>query len=170
MSRRQPHRLNRPPDDPASPGLLEVAGEAHARRVPRRSSVERGYGDIRPTHGCVFRFVREDGMRLTELAELAGITKQSAGEIVDDLVALGYVERIPDPDDSRAKLICLTDRGGEAQRIGFGLFAEVEQRWAERYGPERIAAAAASPSRRSPATRPPHAVPELTRADATAPA
>ena len=45
-----------------------------------------GYADIRPTHGCVFRFVREEGMRLTDLAELAGITKQSAGELVDDLV------------------------------------------------------------------------------------
>ena len=49
-------------------------------------------------------------MRLTELATLAGMTKQSVGEIVDDLVDLGYVERIPDPADSRAKLICLTEQ------------------------------------------------------------
>ncbi len=97
------------------------------------------FGDVRPTHGCVFRFVKgEDGMRLTRLADLANITKQSAGEIVDDLVDLGYVKRIPDPDDRRAKLICLTERGEEAQRFGFGIFAEVERRWMERYGRERI--------------------------------
>jgi DNA-binding MarR family transcriptional regulator len=95
---------------------------------------EHGYADLRPTHGCVFRFVREDGMRLTELASHAGITKQSAGELVDDLVALGYVERIADPEDRRAKLICLTARGEEAQRVGFGIFAELERRWAEHYG------------------------------------
>lgn len=100
---------------------------------------ETQFSDIRPTHGCVFRFVKDDGMRLTEIAELAGMTKQSVGEVVDDLVARGYVQRIPDPNDKRAKLICLTDRGVEAQATGFGLFAEVEKRWIKRYGAERIA-------------------------------
>jgi DNA-binding MarR family transcriptional regulator len=79
-------------------------------------------------------------MRLPELATLGGITKQSAGELVDDLVDLGYVERIPDPEDRRAKLICLTERGRDAQRVGHGLFRKLERRWAKRYGEERIAA------------------------------
>jgi len=119
-------------------GLLEVAREALLTEFERKLA-EHGYGDIRPTHGCVFRFVRGDGMRLTDLARLAGMTKQSAGELVDDLVDRGYVERIPDPEDRRAKLICLTDRGTEAQRVGFGLFADLEARWGERFGPERLA-------------------------------
>jgi DNA-binding MarR family transcriptional regulator len=106
----------------------------------RASLADTEYDDIRPTHGCVFRFVREDGMRLTRLAELASITKQSAGEIVDDLAKRGYVERVADPEDKRAKLICLTDRGREAQAKGFALFGEVERAWIERYGPERWAA------------------------------
>jgi DNA-binding MarR family transcriptional regulator len=59
--------------------------------------------------------------------------------VVDDLVDLGYVERIPDPADRRAKLICLTERGAEAQGTAFGLIADLEERWAERYGPERLA-------------------------------
>jgi DNA-binding MarR family transcriptional regulator len=105
----------------------------------RQELVETGYGDIRPTHGCVFRFIREEPLRLTELATLAGMTKQSIGEVIDNLVALGYVKRVPDPQDRRAKLICLTDRGEEAQKIGLGLFTKVERRWAERYGPERFA-------------------------------
>ena len=99
---------------------------------------EAGYDDIRPTHGCVFRFVRDDGMRLTDLAQLAGMTKQSVGELVDDLVDLGYVERIPDPEDRRAKLICLTERGIEAQRVGFGLLEDIESRWAKRFGTARV--------------------------------
>ena len=101
-------------------------------------------------------------MRLTELAALASMTKQSVGEIVDDLADLGYVERIPDPADKPAKLICLTDRGKQAQRLGFGLFAKVEERWAERYGPERIAQLRATLEAIA-ATEPPSAVPELAR-------
>src|SRR5919197_5997036 len=120
------------------PGLLDAAQEAILAEF-RRDLAASGYDDIRPTHGCVFRFVRADGMTLTELARLAGMTKQSVGELVDDLVRLGYVERTPDPLDGRAKLICLTDRGAEAQRVGFSLFAQLEARWAERFGPERFA-------------------------------
>lgn len=118
-------------------GLLEIAGETLLAEF-REELTNRGYADLRPTHGCVFRFIREEGMRLTDLAGFAGITKQSAGELVDDLVNLGYVERTADPEDRRAKLICLTRRGREAQRVGFGLFAELEQRWAAHFGQERF--------------------------------
>jgi DNA-binding MarR family transcriptional regulator len=117
--------------------LLDAATESVLAEF-RRDLEEAGYADIRPTHGCVFRFVRDDGMRLTELARLAGMTKQSVGELVDDLVNLGYVERIADPEDRRAKLICLTDRGIEAQKVGFGLLADVEDRWVERFGATRM--------------------------------
>src|SRR3954452_22446581 len=109
-------------------GLLDATGDAMMAEF-RRDLEEAGYDDIRPTHGCVFRFVRDDGMRLTELAAHAGMTKQSVGEIVDDLVDHGYVERFPDPEDRRAKLIRLTQKGIEAQRVGFGLIREIETRW-----------------------------------------
>jgi len=119
------------------PGLLDIASEAFFEEF--RAELERSeYGDIRPTHGCVFRFVQGQGLRLTDIAERAKLTKQSVGEIVDDLVERGYAQRIPDPDDRRAKLICLTERGEAAQAHGRKLFAKVEKRWAERYGAERI--------------------------------
>jgi DNA-binding MarR family transcriptional regulator len=120
------------------PGLLEMASEAMFAEF-RENLVEAGYGDVRPTHGCVFRFVREDGLRLTDLAQMAGMTKQSIGEIVDDLETRGYLERFPDPEDKRAKLIRLTAKGEKAQAIGFGLFAKLEQRWGKRYGVKRFA-------------------------------
>jgi DNA-binding MarR family transcriptional regulator len=144
------------------PGLLEIAGEAMLDEF-REELTKRGYADLRPTHGCVFRFVREDGMRLTDLAGFAGITKQSAGELVDDLVNLGYVERIADPEDRRAKLICLTERGREAQRIGFGIFAELEQRWANHFGQDRFEQLRELLEQIA-AERAPAAVPELSQA------
>ena len=117
--------------------LLADASEAMLVEF-RAALVAAGYDDIRPTHGCVFRFVQEDGMRLTELAANAGMTKQSVGEVVDDLATLGYVERIPDPADRRAKLIRLTTKGEVARGIGAGLFTEIEARWADRYGADRL--------------------------------
>ena len=95
------------------------------------------FNDVRLAHGCVFRYMKERGLRLTEIAERGNMTKQSAGEVVDDLVELGYVERVPDPDDRRAKLVCLTERGEAAQAYGFYILAEIEKRWGERYGAER---------------------------------
>jgi DNA-binding MarR family transcriptional regulator len=142
-------------------GLLDVALESMLEEF--RDELDGSeFADIRPTHGCVFRFVKGDGMRLTRLAELASLTKQSAGEIVDDLVARGYVKRIPDPEDRRAKLICLTGRGEEAQAHGFGLFGEVEKRWMERYGRDKIEALRATLEQIAAGERP-DAVPELKR-------
>jgi DNA-binding MarR family transcriptional regulator len=117
-------------------GLWDAALEAFLAHF-RDALADTEYADIRPTHGCVFRFLRDDGMRLTRLAELASITKQSAGEIVDDLAQRGYVERIPDPEDKRAKLITLTEKGREAQATGFALFAGIEREWIDRYGAKR---------------------------------
>ena len=150
------------------PGLLEGVKLALLTEFEQELA-ESGYGDIRPTHGCVFRFVRKDGMRLTELAECGGITKQSCGEMVDDLVGLGYVERIPDPADRRAKLIRLTEKGAKAQGVGFGLFAELEERWAERYGVERMEALRELLEEIA-AAEVPWAVPELAKPAEPAPA
>lgn len=119
-------------------GLIEIARDAFVDEF-RKELGRSDFSDIRPAHGCVFRYMRERGMRLTEIAERGNMTKQSAGEVVDDLVARGYAERVPDPHDRRAKLVCLTERGKAAQEFGFGLLAKIEKRWGERYGAERIA-------------------------------
>jgi DNA-binding MarR family transcriptional regulator len=97
-----------------------------------------GHGDVRGAHGCVFGNIELAGMRLTELAERAGMTKQAVGEAVSDLEGLGYAERVADPSDGRAKIIRLTDQGGAAQRAGFAIIAELEAEWVERFGAERV--------------------------------
>lgn len=129
---------NTPPATMPLHGLLEFAFRAVIEEF--LGELEKSeFSDIRLAHGCVFRHMKESGLRLTEIAGRGNMTKQSAGEVVDDLVALGYVERVPDPDDRRAKLVRLTERGEAAQSYGFRLLAEIEKRWGERYGAERVA-------------------------------
>jgi DNA-binding MarR family transcriptional regulator len=88
----------------------------------------------------VFGTIDPEGTRLTDLAERAHMTKQSVGEVASDLEQRGYVERVPDPSDGRAKIIRLTERGRDAQAVGRGLIDDIEREWAERFGTERIAA------------------------------
>src|SRR3954465_11225957 len=100
---------------------------------------EQGYSEIRPGHGCVFRFIDEEGTRLTELAERSGYTKQAVGEVVADLEALGYVTRVPDPADGRAKTIVLTGRGHEALAAGRRALAAVRRGGVQECGRGRAA-------------------------------
>jgi DNA-binding MarR family transcriptional regulator len=119
--------------------LLDVAFGDFSDELAKRVEAA-GFTDIRPGHGCVFGTIDPEGSRLTDLAERANMTKQSVGEATSDLEQRGYVERVPDPDDGRAKIIRLTERGREARAIGRRLIDEVEGEWAERYGEERVAA------------------------------
>jgi DNA-binding MarR family transcriptional regulator len=119
--------------------LLDAAFDEFSDELTRRVYAA-GYTDIRPGHGCVFGTIDPEGSRLTDLAERAGMTKQTVGEVASDLEKLGYVERVPDPSDGRAKIIRLTESGREAQSLGRELIDGIEQDWAERYGQERVAA------------------------------
>jgi DNA-binding MarR family transcriptional regulator len=98
-----------------------------------------GYRDIREAHGCVFGHIPPEGARLTQLAEAAKLTKQAVGEVASDLEQLGYLERVPDPTDGRAKILMLTAKGREAQETGRRIIGEIEAEWAERYGERELA-------------------------------
>lgn len=127
------------PSRPPMIRLLNVAFEQFAEEVRERISAA-GFGDIRPGHGCVFGGIDpENGSRLTELAERANMTKQSVGEVTSDLEQRGYLERVADPNDGRAKIIRLTPHGRRVYAIGRRMIDELEREWAERYGAERMA-------------------------------
>jgi len=119
--------------------LLENGFDAFSEEMTRRVATT-PYSDIRITHGCVFGNIDPDGSRLTDLADRANMTKQSVGEVTTELERRGYLERVPDPGDGRAKIIRLTERGRAAQALGFQIIEEIEQEWAERFGLERVAA------------------------------
>jgi DNA-binding MarR family transcriptional regulator len=79
-----------------------------------------------------------DGTRLTDLAAQAQVTKQSAGFLVDQLEQQGYVERVPDPTDARARLVRFSTRGERMLPTAAAAVTEVEQEWAQFLGAERM--------------------------------
>ena len=99
---------------------------------------ELGFSDVRESHDCVFRHLTDDGVRLRDLASAAGMTPQGVGEHVDELERLGYVERVPDPADRRAKLIRPTKRGSAFMRAGYAALAEIEDEWTSALGPKAL--------------------------------
>lgn len=95
---------------------------------------EMGYPDIRPTHTLIFALVDSGGIRLSELAERAQMTKQLVNYMVTSIEELGYVERVPDPEDGRAKIVRLTERGYQASQVGKEIIQSIEQTWADKLG------------------------------------
>jgi DNA-binding MarR family transcriptional regulator len=114
---------------PQNLGLLlrepfRIGSEELHRRI-----AERGHPEIRAPHGDVFGFLDDGGTQVSELARRAQITKQSMAELVAHLERHGYVERVPDPGDRRAKLVRATARGREVYASAREVIAEIEREW-----------------------------------------
>ena len=87
----------------------------------------------------LFARIPEDGIRLTQLAESAQVTKQTAGFLVDQLEAAGYVQRGPDPTDARARLVQIAPRGRRAQTMVGTIEAEITDEWTQHLGTSDMA-------------------------------
>lgn len=94
----------------------------------------RGHTQIRPGHNPVFATLPREGARASDMAHRAGITKQSMGEAIRDMVELGLVEMTQDPTDRRAKLVTWTDEGLAVAQDGKRHMYELEQLWIDRFG------------------------------------
>lgn len=101
---------------------------------------EAGFGDLRPAHANVFPFVPPEGISVSGLAELARVRKQTMAQAVEQLERTGYVERRPNPDDRRSRLVFLTPRGESVRPVTHAAAARVEERWAELTSPEQLEA------------------------------
>jgi DNA-binding MarR family transcriptional regulator len=104
----------------------------------RRSAVE-GFGDLRPRHGAVTAYLDENGLRQNDLVRLSGRNKQTIGAIIDELETMGYVTRVTDPADRRAKLIMPTERGLRLMEVSDGIVADIERKYAAMVGREAYA-------------------------------
>lgn len=101
---------------------------------------EQGHHAVRPAHAAVFEYLDDTGTTVSVLAERAQMTKQAMAELVRHLETHGYVHRVPDPADKRAKLVLPTDRGNEVVEVAQALAPEIEKRIGALLGAERTAA------------------------------
>jgi DNA-binding MarR family transcriptional regulator len=141
------------PSSPASAPAHRAHAALHRRpprvgsllRRPREAAVRhmqdglRAAGhDLHRAHMAVFQEIDHEGSRLTALAERCGVTKQTMVHLVDDLERRGYLERLPDRADGRAKVVSMTERGWRVHELGNELVAELDRRWAACLGRRRL--------------------------------
>jgi DNA-binding MarR family transcriptional regulator len=95
-----------------------------------------GFDDLTLAQSRIGQRLNRQGIRVTDLAEQAGVTKQTAGALVDELQANGYVARKADPADARARLVVLTERGEKLCAAAAAEIAKVEVEWRTHLGAE----------------------------------
>jgi DNA-binding MarR family transcriptional regulator len=93
-----------------------------------------GFDDITLAQARIAQRIGPRGTRLTDLAEQARVTKQTAGFLVDQLERAGYVERVPDPSDGRARLVRIAGRGRDVAAVAEATVADVEADWTAHLG------------------------------------
>jgi DNA-binding MarR family transcriptional regulator len=136
MSSRLPKTSAR--DRPENLAILLREPFRFGTEVLHRRFAERGHPEIRPPHGNVMQFLDDEGTRVSVLAERAQVTKQSMAELVAHLERLGYVERVPDPSDRRAKLVRATARGKQLYAIARDVVSELEAQWTRQLGKTKM--------------------------------
>ena len=105
-----------------------------------RRMVAAGYGNIHIAHFPVLKtlYTSPEGVRITDLAAWARITKPSMVYLVNYLVERGYVERSPNSRDKRAQMVQLTPHGREAVGVLRALNLDIEQRWQQQFSSQAV--------------------------------
>jgi DNA-binding MarR family transcriptional regulator len=115
-----------------------------ASRIVNRQVVEglnaKGYASLRSTHTTLLSNIDLAGSTVTAAAERAGITKQAMGRLATELEATGYVAVRSDPADARVRIIELTESGRQLMLDSFEVMTDLECRYAQSIGEERLAA------------------------------
>jgi DNA-binding MarR family transcriptional regulator len=127
--------------DPAPDAILSVLlrpGRGVYGLFIREALAEAGFTDMPANGGYVLGLV-ENGASLGDVIADIGVSKQTAGQLVDTLVVRGYLERSDDPMDRRRVLLTLTERGHAASDVVFATAQEVDARLVAAVGAERMA-------------------------------
>jgi DNA-binding MarR family transcriptional regulator len=127
-----------PNDFLAVPALVQRLANQGIERL-RHDLADQGMGTVRPAHVLVLLPLLGGGRRASDLATLLGVSRQAVAQVVGALETGGYVERLDDPGDARAKLVCLTAPGRAALRAVRASAVAVEAEWADRLGADRLA-------------------------------
>jgi DNA-binding MarR family transcriptional regulator len=118
--------------------LLRVPAQAVQRRIIKGLN-EAGFEELRVPHMAVLQFPGPDRVRPGILAERAGMSKQAMNQLLRSLEGLGYIVRSDAPDEGRARIIHLTNRGRAAFSKTYDILRDIEREWSAELGPERFA-------------------------------
>lgn len=121
------------------PALLRGARSVLGSAI-RGSLDGAGFDDLPPNGPYVLGAIAAAGAPLAAVILQLGVSKQTAGQLVDTLVARGYLDRHVDPVDRRRLVVGLTARGRAAAAVVRSAVDELEDRWQERVGAKELAA------------------------------
>jgi len=83
-----------------------------------------------PQFGLLMQMHHKGDCGMSEVSERFDITPAAASQLVDKLVQGGLVQRVEDPNDRRAKLLNLTEKGRELIQQGI----QERYRWVDELG------------------------------------
>ena len=115
--------------------LMFIASRAAADRV-FRAVQQAGFDDVTIAQSRLLMGLDPEGTRLSVLADRAQVAKQTATALVDKLEHAGYVERVPDPSDGRARLVRMTPRAEAVLPVARAEEERIEAEWRAHLGPE----------------------------------
>lgn len=93
------------------------------------------FADVSLAHSAnVLRFLDEVPQRASQFVGACGVSKQAVSQQIAQLEKRGYITSMPDPQDQRARLLALTERGAAAQALVHQIFGQVEASWARELG------------------------------------
>ena len=118
--------------------LLRVPAQAIHRRLIGDLNAA-GFDDLALPHMAVFQYPGPDGVRPSLLAARAGMSKQAMNKLLGSLEGLGYLRRVDDPAEGRARVVRFTARGRAAYAKILRILRSVEREWSAELGPRRFA-------------------------------
>lgn len=128
-------------DDPRVDHVAGLLGQALRRiRAEILATSEEQFPGLRVSHYRLLELIPPEGARITDLAEVATMTKQGLGQHVDYLQKLGYTTSERLREDRRVRLVSRTPLGDEAVAFSRAAIARVEQTWSHQLGPARYTA------------------------------
>lgn len=122
---------------PTVPALVNLVAASGAPRL-RAAFAAAGLDGIRPAQAVALVPLAAGGLHASDLADRLKVSRQAVAQGIASLERNGYVTRVTDPGDARARIIELTPRGRQALRVMRSNAVALEKRWAEVLGPQRL--------------------------------